>query len=121
MPLPTIRPAADPLDEIDRTAPVDSSMGRQDRADLPGERSDEPNAGDAKDRYLDATREVAQNADTDGAALDDHEGSRVPLEGDDAADLGLARDILQPAEAGLGADDDDPIDETERAGDDAIP
>ena len=35
-------------------------------------------------------------------------------------DIDLARDSLAPAEAGLGPDDDDTIDETERAGDDSI-
>lgn len=119
MPLPTIRPAADPLDDIDRPAPVDGTMSRQDRADRPGERSDEPNAGNSGDRYLDATREVAQKPDVDESVLEDHEGSRVPLD-DDAADIGTALEGLQPAEPGRGPDDDDPIDETEREGDDAV-
>jgi hypothetical protein len=120
MPAPTIRPAADPLDDIDRaTTGADSAMGRQDRADLPGERSDRPNAGHSGDKYIDATRAVSEGAgDTDQAILDDHEGSRVIL--DEDADLGMARESLKPAEPPRGADDDDPIDETERAGDDAI-
>jgi len=122
MPAPTIRPAADPLDDIDRaTTGADSAMGRQDRADLPGERSDHPNAGHSGsgDKYIDATRAVSEGAlDTDEAVLDDHEGSRVIL--DEDADLGMARESLRPAEPARGADDDDPIDETERAGDDAI-
>ena len=120
MPAPTIRPAADPLDDIDReTSGVDTAMTRQDRADVPGERSDHPNAGDPGDKYIDATRAVSQGLpDTDEAVLEDHEGSRVIL--DEDADLGMARDSLKPAEAGRGADDDDPIDEVERAGDDAI-
>ena len=47
MSAPSTRPAADPLDDIDReSGGVDTLMGRQDRADLPGERSDQPNAGD---------------------------------------------------------------------------
>jgi hypothetical protein len=120
MPAPTVRPAADPFDDIDRSTSVDSTMERQDRADLPGERSDHPNAGDAPDRYLDATREVSQAADTDEAVIEDHEGSRVPLDSDDEADIALARDRVQPAELPRGADDDDPIDEIERAGDDSI-
>ena len=58
MPTPSTRPAADPLDDIDReSGGVDTLMDRQDRADLPGERSDQPNAG-STDIYTDATREV---------------------------------------------------------------
>jgi hypothetical protein len=119
MPAPTIRPAADPLDDIDRESSVDGTMGRQDRADLPGQRSDHPNAGGRGDKYIDATRAVSEGAaDTDQAVLDDHEGSRVIL--DEDADLGMARESLKPAEPGRGPDDDDPIDETEREGDDTI-
>lgn len=120
MPVPTVRPAADPLDDLDREQPVDSTMDRQDRADLPGQRSDQPGAGGNADRFLDAAREVVQEQSTDRVDLDDHEGSRVPLDDDDVADLGLARDNLRPLEQGQGADDDDPIDETEREGDDSI-
>jgi hypothetical protein len=119
MPAPTTRPAADPLDDIDRASGgVDTLMGRQDRADLPGERSDQPNAG-STDVYTDATREVArESVDPDQEALDaDREAERI-VDGD--PDIGLARDRLAPAEGGRGADDDDAIDETERAGDDAI-
>jgi hypothetical protein len=105
MPAPTIRPAADPFDDIDRASSgVDSSMGRQDRADIPGERSDHPDAGSSGDKYIDATRAVSEGAaETDPSVLEDHEGSRVIL-----------------GEEGLGGDDDDPIDETERAGDDTL-
>ncbi len=119
MPAPSIRPAADPLDDIDREGGgVDTVMGRQDRADLPGERSDEPNAGSG-DIYIDATREVVREAiDPDQEALDaDRDAERV-IDGD--PDVDLARDSLAPAEGGQGADDDDTIDETERAGDDSI-
>jgi hypothetical protein len=119
MPAPTIRPAADPLDDIDReTTGVDSAMTRQDRADVPGHRSDHPDAGNG-DKYIDATRAVSEGIpESDEAVLDDHEGSRVIL--DEDADVGMARDSMKPSEPGRGADDDDPIDEVERAGDDAI-
>jgi hypothetical protein len=131
MPAPTVRPAADPLDDIDRNASgVDSAMERQDRADLPGERSDQPDrVGDPDgDVYLDATREIAEEtADPEalarGADPDLDIGSDRLIEGDtddDDPDIDLARESLEPAESGQGADDDDPIDETERAGDDAI-
>ena len=119
MPAPSIRPAADPLDAIDRDGVgVDSLMDRQDRADRPGERSDEPDAGKS-DVYTDATREVArESVDPDQEALDaDRDVERV-IDGD--PDVDLARDSLAPAEGGLGPDDDDPIDETERAGDDSV-
>jgi hypothetical protein len=125
MPAPSIRPAADPLDDIDReSGGVDSLMARQDRADLPGERSDEPNAGNG-DVYIDAARDLSRRSlNPSQEALDgDREAERI-VDGDpdieDDADVDLARDRLAPAEAGLGADDDDTIDETERAGDDAI-
>lgn len=122
MPAPSIRPAADPLDDIDCEASgVDSAMARQDRADLPGERSDEPQGGRSAsgDVYLDAARDLAEGSlDPEQARRDaDRDAERV-VDGD--PDLDLARDSLAPAEIGLGADDDDPIDETERAGDDSI-
>jgi len=118
MPAPSIRPAADPLDDIDReSAGVDTLIARQDRADLPGERSDQPNAGAKGDLYIEAARALSQQElDPRQDAYDaDRDAERV-IDGD----LGLARERLAPAEAGLGADDDDPIDETERAGDDSI-
>jgi hypothetical protein len=129
MPAPSIRPAADPLDDIDReSGGVDSLMARQDRADLPGERSDEPNAGSGNgDVYIDAARDLSRRSVIPSQeALDgDREAERIvdgdpDIEDDPDADIDLARDRLEPAEAGLGADDDDPIDETERAGDDSI-
>ena len=119
MPAPSIRPAADPLDDIDReSGGVDTVMSRQDRADLPGERSDEPNAGSG-DVYTDATRDVARESlNPNQEALDaDRDAERV-VDGD--PDIDLARDSLAPSEGGLGPDDDDTIDETERAGDDSI-
>lgn len=121
MPAPSIRPAADPLDDIDReSSGVDSVMARQDRADLPGERSDQPQPGKG-DVYLDAAREVARESlDPDQEALDaEREAERI-VDGGGDPDIALARDSLAPAETGRGPDDDDTIDETERAGDDAI-
>ena len=121
MPAPSIRPASDPLDDIDReSSGVDTIMERQDRADLPGERSDQPKPPPGKgDVYLDAAREVARESlDPNQDALDaDRDAERI-ADGD--PDIELARDSLAPAEAGLGPDDDDTIDETERAGDDSI-
>ncbi|MDP9125046.1 MAG: hypothetical protein M3N82_10685 [Pseudomonadota bacterium] len=119
MPAPSTRPAADPLDDIDReSGGVDTLMERQDRADLPGERSDQPNAGDG-DVYLDATREVARESlNPNQEALDAERDVERVVDGD--PDIELARESLAPAERGLGADDDDTIDETERAGDDSI-
>ena len=121
MPAPSIRPAADPLDDIDReSSGADSAMARQDRADLPGERSDQPRAGDSKgDVYIDAARDLSRESVIPSQeALDaDRDTDRV-VDGD--PDIDLARDSLAPAEIGLGPDDDDTIDETERAGDDSI-
>ena len=119
MPAPSIRPAADPLDDIDRdNGGADTIMERQDRADLPGERSDQPRPGKG-DVYTDAAREVSrESVNPNQEALDaDRDAERV-VDGD--PDVDLARDSLAPAEAGLGPDDDDTIDETERAGDDSI-
>lgn len=119
MPAPTHRPAADPLDAMDRSTDrgVDAAMGRQDRADLPGERSDEPRPDARGDVYLDAARDLAEGErDPEQARRDDdREAERVAdgdpdIAGDDPAAIGATH----------GADDDDPIDETERAGDDAI-
>jgi hypothetical protein len=119
MPAPSIRPAADPLDDIDReSGGVDSLIARQDRADLPGERSDQPQSGKG-DIYIEAAREVSrESVNPSQEALDaDRDAERV-VDGD--PDIDLARDSLAPAEVGLGPDDDDTIDETERAGDDSI-
>ncbi len=116
MPAPSIRPAADPLDDIDREAGgVDNLIARRDRADLPGERSDEPKG----DVYTDAARELSRESrDPRQDALEgDREAERIV---DGEADVDDARESLAPAGTGLGADDDDPIDETERAGDDSI-
>jgi len=114
MPTITNRPAADPLDDIDReSSGADSSMARQDRADLPGQRSDQPDQGRRSgDVYIEAARELSQQElDPGQARIDgDREAERI-ADGDP--------DIV-PVEVARGADDDDPIDETERAGDDAI-
>jgi hypothetical protein len=110
---PTIvKPVADPLDDIDRVAPVDSLMARQDRADLPGNRSDIPAAGGSQP----------------GAEL----GSAAPLDPDDVAlaedadtqslddpDVALALENAAGQAPGLGPDDDEPIEEIERLGDDS--
>ncbi len=121
MPAPSVRPAADPLDDIDReSSGVDTIMERQDRADLPGERSDQPNAGNGNgDIYIEAAREVSRESlSPSQEALDaDRDVERV-VDGD--PDVDLVRDSLAPSERGMGADDDDTIDETERAGDDSI-
>jgi hypothetical protein len=119
MPAPSIRPAADPLDDIDReSGGVDTLMERQDRADLPDERSDQPRPGNG-DVYTDAARDLSrETASPNQEALEaDRDAERV-VDGD--PDIDLARDSLAPAERGMGADDDDTIDETERAGDDSI-
>ena len=121
MPVPSVRPAADPLDDIDReSSGVDTIMERQDRADLPGERSDQPNAGNDKgDIYIEAAREVSRESLSPSQdALDAERDVERVVDGD--PDIDLARDSLAPAERGMGADDDDTIDETERAGDDSI-
>jgi len=119
MPAPSIRPSADPLDDIDReSGGADSMMARQDRADLPGQRSDQPGTGKG-DVYIEAAREVSRESVVPSQeALDaDREAERV-ADGD--PDIVMPRDSLAPAESGLGPDDDDPIDETERAGDDSV-
>ena len=121
MPAPSVRPAADPLDDIDReSSGVDTIMERQDRADLPGERSDQPNAGNDKgDIYIEAARELSRESlSPSQEALDAERDVERVVDGD--PDIDLARDSLAPAERGMGADDDDTIDETERAGDDSI-
>jgi hypothetical protein len=118
MPAPSIRNAADPLDDIDRdNGGADTVMARQDRADLPGERSDRPPPGKG-DVYIDAARELSRESVAPSQeALDaDREAERV-ADGDpdiERAGAGLGADVAR------GTDDDDTIDETERAGDDSI-
>jgi len=121
MPAPTIRPAADPLDDIDRDkGGADTTMARRDRADLPGERADQPRSGQG-DVYLDASRELSrESVEPSQEALDaDREAERI-AGGDPDLDA-LARERLASANPGRGPDDDDAIDETERAGDDSVP
>ena len=118
MPAPSIRNAADPLDDIDRASGgADTIMERQDRADLPGERSDQPNPTQG-DVYIDAARDLSRElASPSQEALDaDREAERV-ADGD--PDIELAGEGLG-ADVARGPDDDDTIDETERAGDDSI-
>jgi hypothetical protein len=118
MPAPSIRPAADPLDDIDRqSGGVDTLMERQDRADLPGERSDQPSP-DSGDIYIDAAREVSRrsinpNQDALDAERDEDRNAGRIVSGD------LDIDLVAAGRAS-GMDDDDTIDETERAGDDSV-
>jgi hypothetical protein len=112
---PTIvKPVADPLDDIDRVTPIDTLMARQDRADLPGNRSDQPgNEENDPDRNeLGADPIVASEVDGDAVAdsLSDE---------DIDPDLDLAIDP-RGAPSGTGPDDDEPIEETERMGDDSL-
>jgi len=110
---PTIvKPVADPLEDIDRVAPVDSLMARQDRADLPGNRSDGPQGGDAP---LATVGDDDAPIDPDDIALPD-ELSGVSL---DDPDVALAIENSAGDRPGLGPDDDEPIEETERLGDDS--
>ena len=115
MPAPSIRPAADPLDDIDReSGGVDTAMARQDRADLPGARSDEPTSGKG-DIYTEAARELSRRSlDPRQDAFDADRDIERASEG--VSELDFAGEDL----SARGADDDDPIDETERAGDDSI-
>ena len=69
MPAPTLRPAAESLDDRERAT---------------------SDAGAAGDKYIDATRAVSEGApDTNESVLEDHEGSRVIL--DEDTDNGQAR------------------------------
>jgi hypothetical protein len=91
-------------------------LARQDRADLPGERSDPPRPGKG-DVYIDAARDLSRRSVTPSQeALDaDREAERV-ADGD--PDIALAGEGLG-GDAARGPDDDDTIDETERAGGDS--
>lgn len=117
---PLVKPVADPLDDIDRVAPVDSLMARQDRADLPGNRSDIPRNDDApRDAADDALEDPSADAgsalDPDDVALPVDDGNDVSL---DDPDIAAALANAQVQRAGSGPDDDEPIEETERLGDD---
>ncbi|MBW8757961.1 MAG: hypothetical protein JF586_10165 [Burkholderiales bacterium] len=118
MPAPSIRHAADPLDDIDRdNGGADTVMARRDRADLPGARADRPPPGQGE-IYTDAARELSRESVAPRQeALDaDREAQRVA---DGEADIELAGEGLG-TDVAHGPDDDDTIDETERAGDDSI-
>jgi hypothetical protein len=118
---PIVKPVADPLDDIDRIAPVDNLMARQDRADLPGNRSDIPlgddapgdEAGDALD---DPSADAGSLLDPDDVVLPVDLGNDVSL---DDPDVAAALENAQLQRAGRGPDDDEPIEETERLGDDS--
>ena len=108
-----VKPVADPYDDIDRVAPVDSLMARQDRADLPANRSDQPGNSDdgPDDNELGAAGGSSDEVDGDRAAMGLSDENFDP-------DLGL---ILDPvSSAGNGPDDDEPIEEIERMGDDSL-
>jgi hypothetical protein len=116
---PTIvKPVADPLDDIDRVAPVDSLMARQDRADLPGNRADEPSGedNDPDDNEL--------GADAAGPMADGSRAAVVDVDdiadGEVDPDIGMAVDSLAAQPPGNGPDDDEPIEETERLGGDSL-
>jgi hypothetical protein len=118
---PTIvKPVADPLDDIDRVTPVDTLMARQDRADLPGNRSDQPgNDENDPDRN-------ELGADPDGPTADADAQDAIDVDVEDLStddvdpDIGMAVDGLAAQAPGNGPDDDEPIEETERLGDDSL-
>lgn len=110
-----LKPVADPLDDIDRMTPVDSLMARQDRADLPGNRSDQPDndANDPDRNELGADAVVDEDdSDLDGAA-----DSLSDEDVDPDLDLAIEAHGDQP---GNGPDDDEPVEEIERMGDDSL-
>ena len=109
-----VKPVADPFDDMDRVTPVDSLMARQDRADLPGNRSDQPgnDENDPDNNELDA--KVAEDDEVDGDLV----ASALSDENLDP-DLHLAIDAVSER-PGNGPDDDEPIEEIERMGDDSL-
>ncbi len=116
---PTIvKPVADPLDDIDRVTPVDTLMARQDRADLPGNRSDQPdndeNDPDRNELGADAAGPMADRDVPEGVDVEDLSDEDVD------PDIGMAVDSLAASKPGNGPDDDEPIEETERQGDDSL-
>jgi len=118
---PIVKPVADPLDDIDRIAPVDNLMARQDRADLPGNRSDIPRGDDApRDEADDALDDSSDDADAqldpDDVVLPVDLGNDVSL---DDPDVAATFENAQLPRTGRGPDDDEPIEETERLGDDS--
>jgi hypothetical protein len=88
-------------------------MARQDRADLPGQRSDQPgneeNDPDRNELGADAIVEGEVDGDSVADTLSDE---------DIDPDLDLAIDPRGERGA-TGPDDDEPIEETERMGDDS--
>jgi len=120
MPPTIVKPVADPLDDIDRVAPVDSLMARQDRADLPGNRSDEPSpdGNDPDDHELgaDPLGPMAKAGDVTDGPLDVEDIA----DGEVDPDIGMAIDSLAAQPPGNGPDDDEPIEETERLGDGSL-
>jgi len=118
---PIVKPVADPLDDIDRVAPVDNLMARQDRADLPGNRSDAPR-NDENPRALsddmpdDTTDDAASAPDPDDVVLPEDALGDVSL---DDPDVAVALENAPSQRPGAGPDDDEPIEETERLGDDS--
>ena len=105
---PLVKPVADPLVDIDRVAPVDSLMARQDRADLPGNRSDIPNPDGQP-----LLSEGAPGLDPDDIPV--QEGAST--ESLDDPEVAQEIENLLGDRPGLGPDDDEPIEETERLGD----
>jgi hypothetical protein len=119
------RPSADPLDDIDRVNSVDNAMARQDRADLPGNRSDQPGNQEIP---LDGRLDSPDVLDTSGrgadAALDPDEVSLDASTDPDSTEIDPDVDMVLQGNAGQppgrGPDDDEPIEETERMGDDSL-
>jgi len=118
---PIIKPVADPLEDIDDVAPVDNLMARQDRADLPGNRSDIPRN---EDRPRELADEAPDDTSADAASVPDPDDIMLPIDTDndaslDDADLAAALENAAAQRPGLGPDDDEPIEEIERLGDDS--
>jgi hypothetical protein len=112
---PTIvKPVADPFDDIDRVTPIDTLMARQDRADLPGNRSDQPGNDENDPDRNELGADPIVEGEVDGDAL-----AESLSDEDIDPDLDLAIDP-RGARSGTGPDDDEPIEETERMGDDSL-
>jgi hypothetical protein len=114
MATPIIKPVADPFEDIDREAPVDNLMARQDRADLPGNRSDAPGN---RDPGRDADEADTADLQADGPA-DPALRNSVSLDEADP-DIDQAIEELAGGRPGIGPDDDEPVEETERLGADS--
>jgi hypothetical protein len=111
-----VKPVADPLDDIDRVTPVDTLMARQDRADLPGNRSDQPDNLDPDAHELGATAEGPMAESPDDAGIDVEALAADEVD----PDIGMAVDSLAAQAPGHGPDDDEPIEEIERLGGDSL-